>query len=395
VTASVVVMNSGALAMATDSAVTVPYGSGMKHYQGASKLVSCHADAPVAVLWHGSPDYLGIPWEVIIKDFRHRDKTKRARITDYADAFFQHLDSEWHTSTWKGKAPAASVLAVDLLEHAEKSLARAPTDRSAAIERSLSEWRKSRQPRRKLLTDATARKKGLLEWLDGELDGIEARTGTLEPDLRKRLRDAAVSGWSHISRREPLHTGLVFAGFGEQDRLPTMCSYLVGVPAESKPRRAKGNNIAISQDVPAAIVPFAQNDQVRLFMEGLHPTLRGFIDEMMVELGERLGGDDPFVGRMGRLLGDHIDDHGRPVVDAVRFLPKADLAEFARTLIGFTAFRLRMSMAAEVVGEPIDVAVVSRAEGVVWVHRNQYFPPQLNPQFFRRYGGIMRADEAN
>jgi hypothetical protein len=47
---------------------------------------------------------------------------------------------------------------------------------------------------------------------------------------------------------------------------------------------------------------------------------------------------------MTRLLNQRIDANGRPVVDAVRFLPKADLAEFARTLIAFTAFRLRMSM---------------------------------------------------
>jgi hypothetical protein len=395
VTASVVVMNSGALAMATDSAVTVPYGSGMKHYQGASKLVSCHADAPVAVLWHGSPDYLGIPWEVIIKDFRRRDRTKRARITDYADAFFQHLDSEWHMPTKKGKPPAASALALDLLEAAEKALARPGVEKAAAIERSVTEWRESRPRQHQLLSDAAARRKGMMNWLDAALDEIEARTGKLEPALRKELRDAAVSGWSHISPGEPLHTGLVFAGFGEQDRLPTMCSYLVGVPVESKTRRVKGNYIAISQDVTAAIVPFAQDDQMRLFMEGLHPTLGEFIDEMMVEIGKKLGGDDPFVRRMARLLGDHINDHGRPVVDAVRFLPKADLAEFARTLIGFTAFRLRMSMAPEVVGEPIDVVVVTRSEGVIWVHRNLYFPPQLNPQFFRRYGGIMRADEAD
>jgi hypothetical protein len=119
-------------------------------------------------------------------------------------------------------------------------------------------------------------------------------------------------------------------------------------------------------------------------MEGMHPNLR----ELIVGMFDQLEGESklgPVVERMRRLLSEHVDDHGRPVVEAVRFMPKADLAEFARALIAFTAFRLRMSMSAETVGEPIDVAVVSRAEGLVWVHRNHYFPADLNPQFFSRY----------
>jgi hypothetical protein len=385
-TASVVVMNSGAVALATDSAVTIPYGSGMKHYQGACKLVASHAEAPVAVLWYGSPDYLGVPWEVIIKDYRHTRTKRLPKITDYAADFLSYLNSAWTAGGSIGTdEPPAVELARSLFARVEQTLSRQPADLAIAVTDTIAAWEKSLQPRRRVLTQTQVKScKRLLSWLEAELDQLEETADKLPAAVRRKLRTAACSAWSHLSSHEPLHTGLVFAGFGEEDRLPAMCSYLAGIPAEGYPRLAQGRDVKVSSTKPAIIAPFAQNDQVRLFMEGLHPTLRKLIVGMLGQL-EELGLPDAYVEQMRRLLGDHIDAHGRPVVDAVRFLPKADLAEFARALIAFTAFRLRMSMASESVGEPIDVAVVSRSEGVVWVHRSHYFPADLNPQFFSRY----------
>ena len=39
----------------------------------------------------------------------------------------------------------------------------------------------------------------------------------------------------------------------------------------------------------------------------------------------------------------------------------------------------------ETVGEPIDVAVISKGDGFVWVNRKQYFNPEFNPRFIARY----------
>jgi hypothetical protein len=385
-TASVVVMNSGAVALATDSAVTIPYGSGMKHYQGASKLVASHIEAPVAMLWYGSPDYLGVPWEVIIKDYRHTHAEKLPKITDYAEDFLSYVNSAWTAAGPGGTGePPAVELVRGLLARVEQALSRQPADPAIAVTDTIAAWERSLQPRRRVLTQTQVKScKRLLSWLGAELERLDETVGKLPAAARRSLRTAAYSAWSHLSSHEPLHTGLVVAGFGEKDRLPAMCSYLVGIPAEGHPRLAQGRAVQISSTMPAIIAPFAQNDQVRLFMEGVHPTLRKLIDGMLGQV-EELGLPDAYVAQMRRLLSDHINAHGRPVVDAVRFLPKADLAEFARALIAFTAFRLRMSMASESVGEPIDVAVVSRSEGVVWVHRSHYFPADLNPQFFSRY----------
>jgi predicted YcjX-like family ATPase len=80
----------------------------------------------------------------------------------------------------------------------------------------------------------------------------------------------------------------------------------------------------------------------------------------------------------------HID----PVVDAVAVLPKDLLAEVAESLVNLTSFKRRISMtSAETVGGPIDVAVISRGDGFVWIKRKHYFRAELNPQFMSQYSG--------
>ena len=76
-----------------------------------------------------------------------------------------------------------------------------------------------------------------------------------------------------------------------------------------------------------------------------------------------------------------------PVVDTVRFLPKNELVEMAETLVNLTSFRQRMSPDAETVGGPVDVAVISRGDGFIWIKRKHYFQAELNHQFFNNYFG--------
>lgn len=381
-TAGVIVMNASAVALAADSTVTIPYRDGAKLFQGASKLLALHGQAPVAVFWYGSPDYLGAPWEVLIKDFRAQEASARARVAEYQSALFDYVDGA--AGGW-GLAGAdhARVLVQPLLDRVDRALRVGVADPAAAVEKVIDDWRESLRPRRRVLEDTVVEEcTPLCEWLDHQLG--ELGEGGLPQESQQALRIAARSAWTHLSAREPEHTGLVVAGFGESERLPVMCPYLLGVPVGGHPRRAPMDPIAVSAASPAIIVPFAANEHARLFIEGVSPELKRWFSGALKEMNKEYELPQAVVERMARLLDQQINDNGRLVTDAVRFLPKADLAEFARQMVAFTAFRLRMSMAVETVAEPIDVAVVSRSEGVVWVHRSHYFPPGLNPRYFNR-----------
>jgi hypothetical protein len=79
-------------------------------------------------------------------------------------------------------------------------------------------------------------------------------------------------------------------------------------------------------------------------------------------------------------------NHVHPVINAVSFLPKDELAFMAETLVSLTSFKRKVSMSmAETVGGPVDVAVISKGDGFVWVKRKHYFDKELNPNFMINY----------
>lgn len=90
-----------------------------------------------------------------------------------------------------------------------------------------------------------------------------------------------------------------------------------------------------------------------------------------------------FQGRFDNFL---ETDHSGPIMSIVEWLPKEELAEMAEALVNLTSFKRRVTPEAETVGGPIDVAVISKGDGLVWVKRKHYFPPELNPRYFVRDG---------
>lgn len=61
----------------------------------------------------------------------------------------------------------------------------------------------------------------------------------------------------------------------------------------------------------------------------------------------------------------------------IEVLPKDELSNMAEALVNLTAFKRRMSNSLETVGGPIDVAVISKGDGLVWVKRKHYFPRNM------------------
>lgn len=75
------------------------------------------------------------------------------------------------------------------------------------------------------------------------------------------------------------------------------------------------------------------------------------------------------------------------VQDMIYLMPKQELASLAEELINLTSVKRKFSAGRESVGGPIDVAVISRIDGFVWVRRKHYFEPSLNPRYFNKKFG--------
>jgi hypothetical protein len=153
---------------------------------------------------------------------------------------------------------------------------------------------------------------------------------------------------------------------------------------------------------------------VYTFVEGIDPNYKEYFDEYLNNLFN--GYPDIVVQCLSNLkihltdaqnreivkslkkLGDHFvnefsenmanyrsEMHIDPLISSVSVLPKEELAILAESLVNLTALKQKMSMDSETVGGSIDVAVISKGDGFVWIKQKQYFKPELNPHFFTNY----------
>lgn len=125
---------------------------------------------------------------------------------------------------------------------------------------------------------------------------------------------------------------------------------------------------------------------------------KSFLNNSFAELRNLLGtfgieinGNELHESRVGQ-YNERLREFARrefidPVIEIVQFLPKDELATMAEALVNITSFRLRVSTNEETVGGPVDVAVVSKKDGLIWMKRKHYFKPDLNAHFFAKLMG--------
>lgn len=213
---------------------------------------------------------------------------------------------------------------------------------------------------------------------------------------------------SHVSLN---YTGLVIAGFGEMQMYPHLCSYRLYAVANGIPRIEDEATLETDALSDAVIAPFAQREMVDAFIEGLEPGYAADADAAtQTAVTETVEGvvraatltkakQDGLVRELSRALSTCLDELQEklkemrvrrnvfPILEVVGALPKDELAAMAESLVNLTSFKRKVSSAAETVGGPIDVAVISKGDGFVWIRRKHYFSAELNPRYFGRIRG--------
>lgn len=65
-------------------------------------------------------------------------------------------------------------------------------------------------------------------------------------------------------------------------------------------------------------------------------------------------------------------------------LSVSEMGHLAESLLVLEELRERVTSPSESVGGPIDVVVVTKAEGLLWLKRKHFFDPQLNSRYLNR-----------
>lgn len=420
-TAEIALLNPHGVALAADSAVTI--GS-QKIINSAIKLFALSKTEPVGIMIYGNANLLHIPWETLIKIYRKEHaKSCFDKLESYGESFIDFLKSkiplfnEESQNQWFENQ--LSTLYKSLADEFERRKAEFCIHNPNTLN---SELKKA------ILQDLIARMIALHEQQDETwpaektTEGVETYINLLVPsminfffaefeqdgDIKKDLMTLALLT---ITKNGLMggNSGIVIAGFGDHDIFPSLMTYQISGIFENeiiykiiKDKTIINKN---EEDMLSGVIAFAQEDVVLSFLRGIHSDLHNFTIKYMQTLITGLLEDKypkplnqtqfedlnvnvmKIVDGFDTSLSQQVKETMlNPMIDMIRVLPKDELAAMAETLVNITAFKRKMAYSSlETVGGPIDVAVISKGDGLVWIKRKQYFPANLNKPFFDNY----------
>ena len=410
-TAEVAVINKSAVAIASDSAVTAELIDSRgrlnsKIYNTANKLFSLSKHAPIGIMVYNTMELGGVPWETIIKEYRrHLGTTKFDHLSDYADHFFSYLC-------------ANTILFPDRLICAvlKKIITRLFIPISYEIKSNADPKRALDDNISKLEAMAFAesfddRDLSLPENYIAAIDeaaNIAFKTSHLR-NLKTRYRKFAALALTK-ERQLSGYSGVVITGFGGIDIFPSLVEYNVDLIFKGKVRKKIIQRYSPVDTDAGKVLPFAQEDITRTILEGINPGYAAEIQDKAIDLFASLPQKiidgiaelsaaqkyqykrDAFEASKSairdffiRMDNERKSKHTFQIENAIQIMPFSELAEIAEVFIRLTQVRRRLSPDSETVGGPIDVAVISKADGFIWVKRKFYFNKEFNYSFFGNY----------
>lgn len=421
-TAEVAIMNRIGVALAADSAVTIGGGEGDKTYSSADKLFQLSHSEPVGVMVYGSADYVGIPWETIIKEYRRSlGEKKFPTVAQYASDFFRFLGGSRNLFPKQAQEQnfldTMNVLYVHygvLLDEIQEKL-NAETQKHGKLSetdfiRIISdivdgELKYVRAfERLEKINDASVT--AIIKRFAGQINKIKKSCfGTL-PMSAAASKKLQLIGAEILCRNvyTPGESGVVFAGFGENEVMPVIHEYKIKGMFENKPMFLSIGESKITTNSDWVIYPFAQTEILDLFTDGIHParlkhmhdSTGEFFSQGVASILEVIGKETPglrdetkqqvrsqiekLVEKLFLEWDKAKEDYWKSVFRMLPSFPKDELASAAESLVELTKFQERITPGLETVGGPIDVAVITKGDGFVWIKRKLYYNPSLNPR---------------
>jgi len=394
VTAEIVILNKQAVALAADSAVT--FGEGQKVFISANKIFTLSKYHPVGIMIFGSAELLDVPWEVIIKLYRQQlGKIHYAELGQYADDFFRFLSQ--HSELFPERVQRRyfttvvrayyEILLNEIFDHLKVFSDSGGVLDSDVIERTVHE----------VVVEHHRKWASYPLFSGADEDYITATAGVYHEvaenvidecfeklPLGKEERDMLLQISISVFTREsdevdpPGVSGVVVAGFGERENFPVLRAYDVMGVLNGRAVHNTRLEYKITHDDSAAIIPFAQHEMVRRFMEGIDPI---YADRLETDMRELIAGIPKVLvdsvpglsdeqktvvaAELASVLMPKVEEYMEqltvyrrsnfvsPITSVAALLPKAELAQMAESLVSITSIKRRVSLEAETVGGPM------------------------------------------
>lgn len=415
-TAEVALLNKSAVALAADSATTVTYWDRnepkTRYFKGANKVFNLSRRFPVGVMTFASANLNGVPWEVIIKAYRaHLKQNSHDHLSQYVADFFDFIKScsalfpnDVQEKQFLAVCDrAAASIIIPAASHPDLRGADDATRNAKVIEA----IDRREQELAQISLIPRAEQSDVDDAISKHLSAVTAqfradnyyKTVVLDAEMERLARLSIIGAFKTDFRARNM-TGLAFTGYGENEYFPRLEEYRCHGYMLGKAYYERRQEIVIDHTYSAEIVPLAQSNMIDTFIHGAsYPTMNR-IDTIFVKQLDELENtlrqnnllpagaslhqikSDAEIAFRQEIVGYYYDEHRLPFNRVIANLPINELAELAETLVYIESLKERVTTPDESVSGPIDVAVISKHDGFIWIKRKHYFKPELNRRFF-------------
>ncbi|WP_175924448.1 hypothetical protein [Burkholderia latens] len=431
-TCEVAVLNQYAAVIAADSAVTYTNGATaeVRYSKGGNKIFQLSHHQPVGIMIYDSGSLLGVPWEIIIKEYRKDLGTASFdTIEEYADHFVSFIsNNKLFFPDAERDANYVSVIGramMMLLSHAvyQNPILRdsnaSSTDRAAAWNAYFGavEARCHSLPYLNGFDDAELDARRQLALSGSLASDASTAVAALATDAQAYVSDFVdINEWIRItvlqSAKEfssyPQVSGLVFAGYGKSQFFPQLAERKVSTFTGQSVVWSLGNTLTVTRDQPSHISQFATTSMVDVFTKGYGFGMFLAVDDAIDATFSKIPADicaaagvglpqnaqalfqqarDSFHQEWTQRL--HQENFAK-IQGTIGTLPIDEMVHLAETMIVLESLKEKVTSPSQSVGGPVDIAVIAREEGLVWVKRKQFFDSAKNPRFMLRQQQIYR-----
>lgn len=409
------------MALAADSKVTITTRNGRaKTYDTVNKLFSLSKTEPIGAMIFGGAEFMGFPWETIIKEYRRKEPSRKFdTVKDWSEDFLGYL-TDFFSFSEKEEANFVKRFTYSELRQEMELI-------QSRVEQEYGSNELKHEEITEILSGHFTIEIEKLEKLDDNLSDdewakfisrdaeifskvvVEGFSGLPEAVVDLAIKFAMLVVKKKRRSTSGSSSGLVLAGFGEKEMLPTLLAFEIDGIISGRLKFLKTEDVDIHRGMNACLIPFAQHDMVQRFMSGVDPHYQ---DKLISSLENILLSNSITVLESFGVSSDEIEKKRNaieaaltqsvsgmaedlvkfqnnkftvPIIDMVANLPRDELAHLAESLVSLTSLQRKVSADIETVGGPIDVAVISKGDGFVWIKRKHYFPADKNLRFVNNY----------
>ena len=408
-TAVIGILNKEGAVVAADSAVTMRRGRREKISNSADKMIRLSDVQPISVIIFADATFMGIPWDLIVRWYRHlRGGIAFPTFKDHVNDFLGFLVRESFFCSEEQKKDYLGRLFRGFFRELDEDTPMWSFNDEHAVE-NLDEVIEGYRAVSRMKAEEYKGKGICPSFNDYTVDSFkEFAAGIVDENLEDKLPDdlfAAVRDdlmecfYYFLIHRNGDMTGLVFTGYGRDDKYPSsLCVRVVlGFDGHLASYVQPEDDVAISDERPSAVLPYAQTDVMETLVKGVDPQFDYNIGLQAEEELDRMLNDFAWNLRRADLpdeavcsvadipYEDIVEEFKRTthtqakkarnnkVFSGVENIEVRDMARLAEEMISITSLKRHINFDDEGVGGLVDLAAITRDKGFTWLNRKGWY----------------------